>query len=282
MHIESLNGKPLSLKNDGKLEIFFLGVGSAFALKHFQTNFLIIKGDAHILVDFGMTGPTALKATAGLTVPDIDCVLPTHSHADHVGGLECIGLMNRYVGMRFMNKGQVNLIVPKEYQHILWTHTLQGGLEWNEQDGVGHRLQLTDYFTVIHPVWLANQPREMFRINYRGINIDLFRTNHVPETKHTWDECFLSYGMIIDDMVFISGDTKFDMDLIEMAMTYPYIFHDVQFFPGSVHAPLSELRLVSDYIRKKIHLVHYSDDWEKQDITGFAGWTQQGVRYIFD
>ena len=47
--------RPNILKNDGKLEVFFIGVGSAFALKHNQTNFLIIKGDKHILVDFGMS-----------------------------------------------------------------------------------------------------------------------------------------------------------------------------------------------------------------------------------
>ena len=53
---QELNGNRLSLKNDGQLELFFIGVGSAFALKNNQTNFLIIKGDKHIMVDFGMTG----------------------------------------------------------------------------------------------------------------------------------------------------------------------------------------------------------------------------------
>ena len=91
---------PLSLKNNGNLEMVFLGVGSAFAATLNQTNLLIIKGDTHIMVDFGMTGPKALSETTGLRPMDIEVVLPTHSHADHVGGLECLALMNRYVGIK--------------------------------------------------------------------------------------------------------------------------------------------------------------------------------------
>ena len=69
--------------------MFFIGTGSAFAKTHHQTNFLIIKGDHHIMVDFGMTGPNALRETAGLEPTDLKCILPTHSHADHIGGIEC-------------------------------------------------------------------------------------------------------------------------------------------------------------------------------------------------
>ncbi|NQW29443.1 MAG: hypothetical protein HQ472_02895 [Ignavibacteria bacterium] len=54
--IEERIENPLSLKNDGKLEVVFLGTGTAFAKDLYQTNLLLIKGDTHILVDFGMTG----------------------------------------------------------------------------------------------------------------------------------------------------------------------------------------------------------------------------------
>lgn len=121
-----------SLTNDGHLEIFFIGVGSAFAQNLNQTNFLIIKGDKHIMVDFGMTGPQALKQTAGLDAVEIECILPTHSHADHVDGIECLVLLNRYVGQRFQGKPMLKMIIPEEYQRILWDRTLRGGLEYNE------------------------------------------------------------------------------------------------------------------------------------------------------
>ena len=70
MRIIPGSGK-LELKNDGILELFFLGVGSAFATTLYQTNFIIIKGDHHILVDFGITGPRALRETAQLEPTDM-------------------------------------------------------------------------------------------------------------------------------------------------------------------------------------------------------------------
>ena len=129
------NQAPLSLTNDGAREVFFIGVGSAFAKRNRQTNFLLIKGDTHIMVDLGATGPFALMETAGLKVTDLGALLPTHSHADHVGGIEELGLMSRYVGQKFMHRPKVQVIVNEEYQRILWDQTLRGGMEFNEQDG---------------------------------------------------------------------------------------------------------------------------------------------------
>ncbi len=59
------------------------------------------------------------------------------------------------------------------------------------------------------------------------------------------------------------------------------MFHDVQFFPGAVHAPLSELATLPAAMRDKMLLVHYADNWQEQDISGFAGWARQGVLYRF-
>ena len=71
---------------------------------------------------------------------------------------------------------------------------------------------------------------------------------------------FWSTGLIIDDQVFFSGDTRFDaslfnhlpVDLCEMS------FHDVQLFnPGTVHASYDELKMLPDNIKKKMYLYHY-------------------------
>lgn len=270
-----------SLKNDRELELFFIGVGSAFAAKHNQTNFLIVKGGTHIMVDFGMTGPQALLQTTGLKPIDIETVLPTHSHADHTGGIECLALMNRYVGIPFMKKSKIKAIIPPEYQRVLWDATLSGGLENNELDDDKKNLSFTDYFDVIRPVWKTHQPREIFEIDYGGIRLEIFRTKHIPDLSSSWEDSHTSYGMMIDDRVFFSGDTRFDKDLIDIYSDAEIMFHDVQFFPGGVHASLEELKTLPEDIKKKMHLVHYADNWGEQDIAGFAGWTQQGVRYIF-
>ena len=274
---------PLSLKNDGKLELFFIGTGSAFATTLFQTNFLIIKGGCHILVDFGMTGPTALLSTAGLKASDIEIILPTHSHADHVGGIECLGLMNRYIGMKFMNKPKIKMIISEEYQRVLWDSTLRGGMEWNEQEvETGRKLSFGDYFHLIRPKWKKSQPREVFEIDFNGIHLEMFRVKHTPESANDWQESFIGHGLFIDDKVFVSSDTRFDLDLIDMYKKRSQVmFHDVQFFKGGVHASLEELKTLPREVREKMFLMHYPDGWEKQNIDGFAGWTKQGYRYMF-
>ena len=275
-------GAKLPLTNSGNLEVFFIGVGSAFALKHYQLNLLLVKGKHHVMVDFGMTGPIALEKTAGLAVTDITTFLPTHSHADHIGGLEAACLLNRYVGMKSKGKPKLKAIVTEGYQEILWDRSLRGGLEWNEEAG-GHHLCFTDYFDVIRPQWLANSPRERFSVRVGEIEIEMFRTRHVPDCANGWQDAFTSFGLFVDGHVFISMDTQFDRELIaEYAPRSTAMFHDVQFFPGAVHAPLADLRTLPAEIKAKMHLMHYADNWEAQDITGFAGWTKQGVRYIFE
>jgi len=263
-----------------RAEITFAGVGSAFAHEHHQTNFLITKGDAHILVDFGMTGPAALRDVLGMEPTDIGVILPTHSHADHVGGIECLALMNRYVGQRFMGRPKLKIVVTEEYQRILWDCTLRGGLEYNEEDDKDRKLNFADFFDVIRPRWKSHQPRETFEVDYRGIHIELFRTKHVPEQATSWEASFVSFGLLIDDRIFVSGDTRFDPDLIDLyAERSEIMFHDVQFFPGAVHAPLDDLKTLPKSVTRKMYLIHYADDYGQQDIAAFAGWAQEGVAY---
>lgn len=277
------NGEKLSLKNDGKLELFFIGVGSAFAKAHNQTNFLIVKGDHHILVDCGETGPSAIFRVAGIDTTDINVIFPTHSHPDHANGIATLGLANRYIGIPFCKAPKMKMIIAEEYQRILWTHTLQGALEWNEEAAVsGKKMQMGDYFEIIRPSWKLFQPREVFEVNYGPIHLEIFRTCHIPETSCSWEASFISYGVFIDGRVFVSGDTKYDPDLIKMYQNAEVMFHDVQFFPGAVHAPLTDLRGEKAEIKAKMHFIHYADNYGKQDISGFGGWTIQGARYIFE
>jgi ribonuclease BN (tRNA processing enzyme) len=284
MRIIGLNGEKLSLRNEGELELFFIGVGSAFATKHFQTNFLIIKGDHHIMVDFGMTGPLALTKTAGLGIQDLEVHLPTHSHADHIGGYELLGLNNRYVGIPFMKRPKLKLICTEMYGEILWDRSLRGGMEWNEEErDTRRRLCLTDFFDIIRPVWFAQQPREKWTVYHGPIKIELFRTMHVPDSAPNWHASFFSLGMFIDDRVFVSVDTRYDPDLIaDYADRSEVMFHDVQFHKGGVHAELDQLREQPSEVKSKMRLMHYPDSFDQQNISDFAGWTRQGMRYIFN
>lgn len=281
--LDRQNGEKLSLKNDGTLEAFWIGVGSAFALRNYQTNLLLIKGDTHIMVDFGSCAQLALDKTAGLKVTDLEVFLPTHSHADHVGGFECAMLTNRYFGIPVLKKPKLTTIITETYQSILWDRSLRGGCEENEHPEEGKRfLNFGDFFNVVRPQWKAKSPREIYEIEFGGIKLDLFRTKHIPSDANNWQDSFWSVGLFVDDRIFISMDTRFDRELIETYAHAEVFFHDVQFFPGAVHAPLEDLKTLPADIKSRMHLMHYSDNWESQNIEGFAGWTKQGVRYVFD
>lgn len=277
---QKLSGQ-LPLKNAGKLQIFFIGVGSAFASRNFQTNFIIVKGDQHLLVDFGNKAQIALEQVAFLKTTDIDFFLPTHSHSDHVGGIETIALMSRYVGIPICKHPKPTIIITEEYQRILWDDTLRGGISFNEREEENKRnLSFGDYFNVLRPTWKQHQPREIYEVNIGEIQLEIFRTKHIPDNADNWETSFVSYGLLVDGHVFISCDTRFDRDLIDLyAERSSVMFHDCQFFKGGMHASLEELRTLPPQIKEKMYLMHYGDNWETQDISEFAGLAQQGVIY---
>ncbi|MCX6139830.1 MAG: MBL fold metallo-hydrolase [Candidatus Kapabacteria bacterium] len=271
---------PLALQNDGNLEIVFLGTGTAFARRLFQTNFLIIKGDVHVLVDFGMTGPQALQAV-GLGAQDICTILPTHSHADHIGGLEYLSLLNRYMAVP-AGAPKLKMIITDDYRPVLWDMSLRGGLEYNEENAEGKSLSFDDLYDSYAPAYVSNNPRKVFSIDYHGIKLELFGTNHIPGEAGTPNDAFITYGLLIDDRVFYSGDTKFDRELIDMyADRSEVMFHDASLTPNQVHAWIETLRSLPEDVRKKMYLVHTQDNVTDEDTALFAGLTKQGIRYIF-
>ncbi len=279
MKILDIDG-PLQLSNDGELEIVFLGTGTAFARSLFQTNFVIIKGDTHILVDFGMTGPQAITAV-GRKAEDIFVVLPTHSHSDHIGGMEYLTLINRYFAQP-QGKPKLTLISTEEYLPVLWEQSLRGGLEYNELNPEGRRLGVSDFYDIHYAESHSDARRSVFRTHFRGIDIELFHTNHIPGEAETAKDAFITYGLLVDGRVFLSGDTKFDPDLISMYEDRAEIFfHDASLKKNAVHASTGELATLSASVRQRMYLMHYQDETSAEDAAAFAGLAQQNKRYIF-
>ena len=261
MRVRKLKNKSLSLSNDGQLSVFFLGVGSAFSKRHYQTNLLIIKGEDHLMIDFGSKAPQALFEL-GLGVTDIRNFLITHSHADHIGGLEEVMLLNRYV-----RREKPKIVINTTYQSILWDMSLRGGAAFNEEHG-GEVLTFGDMWDVIRPTWLESYPRETHEANVGSINVKFFRTMHIPDWPDNWQSSFWSCGVLIDDRVMYTCDTRFDTDLIfsfENLFEPEVIFQDCQFYTGGVHAGIEELNTFPKDIKKKMVLVHYGDNWEEYD-----------------
>ena len=73
--MSSNDNSVLELKNSGRLSVFFIGTGSAFSKRYFQTNVLVVKGEDHLLIDCGTLCPYALEKNYGLELKKIDNLL---------------------------------------------------------------------------------------------------------------------------------------------------------------------------------------------------------------
>ena len=187
------------------LALCFPGVGSAFSRKHDPTSLVIAKNGVTLLVDVGTNIPRVLSSR-GIHVCDFDYYHITHSHADHIGGLEELLLFSHYV----LNKTP-RLILGEPYKDILWERTLRGGCEHRENG----TFQFEDLADFIFPSQIAKSPREIYEVEIEGIGLTIFRTVHIPTEGDNSGSKFWSTGLLIDGRVLFTADTRFDPLLFE-------------------------------------------------------------------
>jgi ribonuclease BN (tRNA processing enzyme) len=282
MKIRDRDGNSLSLTNDGQLSLFFVGCGSAFSKDLHQNNLLIVKGDDHVLIDCGTRAPEAFHKL-GLPITKVKNFLITHSHADHIGGLEEVMLTARYV-----TKTKPTAIVTGEYQRMLWNRSLRGGCSYNETVD-GRLLEFSDFWEIVRPRRRHGGGRPMYDVQVGDISLTLFRTRHFPEQSTSWKDAAFSVGVVIDNRILFTGDTQYDPDLIgELTEQFPIevVFHDVQFFTGGVHSSLDEISKLPPEVKRITYLMHYSANWEQYKAAagdaGFADFVRQWRFYDFD
>lgn len=290
------------------LTLTFLGVGAAFAKRNLHSNVLVEAWaagpegdhgpDDTLLIDFGATGPIALDRLKGrdgfsyldrdgmIDYPAIRRVFVTHLHADHVGGLEELALMNKYnFADHASGEGhKTQLITTPQLAEALWEHSLKGGL-----GALPHGPAVLDDYFSVHVVHVPGDGKpDRFTMGGQ-YEMTLFRTHHVQEKKRHDRP---SYGLLMTDCrseetVAYSGDTRFDPATFDEIMARAkIIFHDVQLedHHGAIHAPLPLMRTLPGEIREKIFLYHYGDAWDcgKYDFVHqeFAGFAQPMQRYV--
>ncbi len=285
--MENVQGKAppeapkLALENDGRLTLTFIGAGSAFTKKFFQTNALAVKGKDHLLIDCGTRTPEALSLL-GLSVMTVRNYLITHSHADHVGGLEEVMLMNRYV-----SRTKPLMATPDAYRRELWEKSLRGGAAYNERSS-GRWLRFSDFWDTVPLEPVHGADRELCEGRVGSIGLSMFRTKHIPDSAADWRLSAPSYAVVLDGRVLYTSDTRHDPELLEFALgRWPIeaIFHDCQLFTGGVHASLDELAGLPPRIRAMTRLMHYGDAVDKHRDRaaelGFPGFVEQWEPYRF-
>ena len=118
-----------------------------------------------------------------------------------------------------------------------------------------------------------------------GIRLVIFRTVHIPAEGDSSGSEFWSTGLLIDDQVLFTADTRFDPLLFEQLPmdNVDAIFHDCQLHePGAVHATYNQLKNARCRVALEDAphpLRRHIRDVSTRQADGFAGFTQPWAIY---
>ena len=220
-----------------------VGVGDAFSVRYYSSCILVSADGYTILVDCPHPIRKMLHEVAETPKPDIgdiDAVVLTHLHADHVSGLEGFLFYSRF---HLGKKGTV--VAHDEVLASLWPHHLSAGMGNLSIDGRSETLTLDAYAKTVSLNEAAPLSLGPFRISCR-------RTiHHIPTfaLKMAAGETVLGY----------SADTSFDPGLVSWLLDSTLVVHETN---EGIHTPYDKLKALPETDRKKMRLIHYPDDFD--------------------
>ncbi len=238
-----------------RIELHLLGIGGAFDADRgvANTGALLQLHTAErthrLLIDCGYTCGLQLHAL-GLGYEDIDAVLITHAHGDHIGGLETLGYKSL-----FLHRRACPLYAPQEVLDDIWATLapkmgrLQVGLDTSQE------ATMRTYF----------DPRPVDGpLSFAGGQLTLcFRpVRHVHGMP--------AYGLTLQPqgdnapLIRWSGDCVFDPGSWIFEGLDPQrgdlVFHDCLIYPyyeATVHTHLESLQTLPEATRRALVLIHH-------------------------
>jgi ribonuclease BN (tRNA processing enzyme) len=230
------------------LRLLCLGIGDAFSARHYSTCFALESDGRWILVDCPhpirkIVREGALAAGAPLDVAQLDAVVLTHLHGDHVSGLEVLAYYFRYVLDR-----RVTLYTHPDVARLLWPGVLTGSMAWAiEAAGAPPRQRQFEEFFDYRPL-VEDQPCPVgpFQVSCRH------NVHSVPTIalKITAGGRTLGY----------SADTQFDPTLLDWLADADLVIHEAN--SGFMHTSVSDLMTARPEILAKMRLIHCADAYD--------------------
>lgn len=229
-----------------RFEVMPLGTGNFFASRRYSTSLLLFAGENTILVDcpdpiFRMLAEAGDRSGRELDPNSFDHIILTHLHGDHSNGLEGFGYWRKFLG----NGRPMPIIhTSREAAEALWPKLSASMGEAVLPGRPREHYGLADYFDV-----RAHAFGEKFEVC--GVEFETRRTLHsIPTFGFRATFAGRRFGY--------SCDTSYDPDHIAFLEPCDLIFHETD---HGIHTPLEKLEALPEPTRKKMRLIHLSDDF---------------------
>lgn len=258
------------------MKLTVVGAGSAFALKNWQTMYLLEDNGHTMAIDHGSDARHAFNEV-GLKAVDIESVYVSHLHGDHLQGLEWLGFSTYFIP----GVPRPALYLVDALREPAWRalEPAMGSIQ-------GKIVTLDDYFEV-------KAVEKNAVIKWNSLKLQPVQTVHVMNGF----AIVPSFGLMIEgkQKIFITTDTQFaPHQIMDFYRAADIIIHDCELLYGpdgtpiksGVHAHFEDLKTLPDHIKKKMWFTHYSDNWEEfveiAETEGFLGFALQGQVLVDD